>query len=90
MTNVRFQADADLRQAIVTGVIRRQPDLDFRSAHEGVWRSYIRATDKYCIAAPEPYALFLFQQDLLISAARDRPSILMLNQLTPVFRKRLP
>lgn len=34
MTNVRFQADADLRQVIVTGVIRGQPDLDFRSAHE--------------------------------------------------------
>jgi hypothetical protein len=28
MTKVRFQADADLRQAIVTGVIRRQPKLD--------------------------------------------------------------
>lgn len=31
---VRFQADADLRQAIVLGVIRRQPDLDFQSANE--------------------------------------------------------
>jgi hypothetical protein len=34
MTKARFQADADLRQAIVTGVIRRQPNLDFRSANE--------------------------------------------------------
>lgn len=34
MTKVRFQADADLRQAIVIGVIRRQPDLDFQSANE--------------------------------------------------------
>ncbi|MFS0519106.1 DUF5615 family PIN-like protein [Nostoc sp. UIC 10607] len=33
MTTVRFQADADLRQAIVTGTIRRQPNLDFQSAH---------------------------------------------------------
>lgn len=32
MTIVRFQADADLHQAIVTGTIRRQPNLDFRSA----------------------------------------------------------
>jgi hypothetical protein len=32
MTAVRFQADADLRQAIVAGVIRRKPNLDFRSA----------------------------------------------------------
>ena len=34
MTKARFQADADLRQAIVTGVIRRQPSLDFQSANE--------------------------------------------------------
>ena len=34
MTAVRFQADADLRQAIVTGAIRRFPDLDFQSANE--------------------------------------------------------
>jgi predicted nuclease of predicted toxin-antitoxin system len=34
MTKVRFQADADLKQAIVTGVIRRQPSLDFQSANE--------------------------------------------------------
>ncbi|MEH2332546.1 DUF5615 family PIN-like protein [Nostoc sp.] len=33
MTAVRFQADADLRQAIVTGTIRRQPDIDFQSAY---------------------------------------------------------
>ncbi|NCR42678.1 MAG: hypothetical protein GPJ21_24580 [Microcystis aeruginosa W13-11] len=34
MTKIRFQADADLRQAIVTGAIRRQPNLDFQSANE--------------------------------------------------------
>jgi hypothetical protein len=33
MTKIRFQADADLRQAIVTGTIRREPSLDFRSAN---------------------------------------------------------
>lgn len=33
MTTVRFQADADLRQAIVTGTIRRQPSLDSQSAY---------------------------------------------------------
>jgi Domain of unknown function (DUF5615) len=34
MTKVRFQADADLKQAIVVGVIRRQPKLDFQSANK--------------------------------------------------------
>lgn len=33
MTVVRFQADADLKQAIVTGTIRRQPDINFQSAY---------------------------------------------------------
>lgn len=33
MTTVRFQADADLKQAIVMGTIRRQPNLDFQSAY---------------------------------------------------------
>jgi hypothetical protein len=34
MTAIRFQADADLRQAIVTETIRRQPSLNFQSANE--------------------------------------------------------
>lgn len=33
MTKVRFQADADLNQAIVTGTIRRQPNLNLQSAY---------------------------------------------------------
>jgi hypothetical protein len=34
MTSVRFQADADLNQAIVTGVIRRKPEISFQTATE--------------------------------------------------------
>ena len=30
--NVRYQADADLNQAIVTGVLRREPKIDFQTA----------------------------------------------------------
>ncbi|GAA6616082.1 hypothetical protein NUACC26_018810 [Scytonema sp. NUACC26] len=33
MTKVRFQADADLKQAIVTGTTRREPSIDFQSAN---------------------------------------------------------
>ena len=33
MTAVRFQADADFKQAIVTGTIRRQPNINFQSAY---------------------------------------------------------
>lgn len=34
MTIIRFQADADLNVAIVSGTIRRQPDIDFQSANQ--------------------------------------------------------
>jgi hypothetical protein len=30
---VRFLADADLNKAIVNGVLRREPSVDFQSAH---------------------------------------------------------
>lgn len=29
---VRYQADADLNQAIVTGILRREPTIDFQTA----------------------------------------------------------
>ena len=31
---VRFQADADLRRPIIAGLRRREPTIDFRTAHE--------------------------------------------------------
>ena len=34
MTKIRFQADADLKQTIVSGVIRKQPRIAFQSANE--------------------------------------------------------
>lgn len=30
---IRFQADADLNQAIVTGILRREPTVDFQTAN---------------------------------------------------------
>ncbi len=33
MTAIKFQADADLKQAIVIGTIRRQANIDFQSAN---------------------------------------------------------
>ncbi|MBN3870723.1 MAG: DUF5615 family PIN-like protein [Nostoc sp. JL33] len=32
MVNVSYQADADLNQAIVTGVLRQEPTIDFQTA----------------------------------------------------------
>ncbi|MBW4694031.1 MAG: DUF5615 family PIN-like protein [Lyngbya sp. HA4199-MV5] len=50
MTAIRFQADADLKQSIVTGTLRRQPTLDFRSASEAELEG-IKDPDVLAIAA---------------------------------------
>ena len=31
----RFQADADLNEEIVSGLLRRHPEIDFQTAEEG-------------------------------------------------------
>lgn len=31
---IRFQADADLNKDIIVGVLRREPEIDFRTANE--------------------------------------------------------
>ena len=38
---IRFQADADLNEEIVTGVLRRERDLDFQTAEEANLRGLI-------------------------------------------------
>ena len=55
---VRFLADADLNQAIVSGVLRREPSLDFLTAHTAGLR---RLTD------PEVLALATQHQRVLVS-----------------------
>ncbi len=51
MTVVHFQADADLNQAIVTGALRRQPNLSFQSAYtarlEGKNRSISNSSTRW-------------------------------------------
>ena len=54
----RFLADADLNKAIVSGVLRRQPSLDFLTAHAAGLR---RMKD------PEVLALAAEQQRVLVS-----------------------
>jgi hypothetical protein len=56
--NVRFLADADLNKAIVRGVLRREPSLDFLTAHAAGLR---RMTD------PEVLALAAEQRRVLVS-----------------------
>ena len=64
MTKIRFQADADLRHAIVTGVTRRQANLDFQSANaaglEGI---------------KDPEVLAIAAQDSRVLVTHDRKTM---------------
>lgn len=55
---VRFLADADLNKAIVTGVLRREPAVDFLSAQAAGLRGLLD---------PEVLALAARQQRILVS-----------------------
>ena len=55
---VRFLADADLNKAIVSGVLRREPSIDFMTAHAAGLR---RMKD------PEVLAMAAGQQRVLVS-----------------------
>ncbi len=55
---VRFLADADLNKAIVTGVLRREPSLDFLTAHAAGLRG---------MKDPAVLALAAQQQRVLVS-----------------------
>ena len=55
---VRFLADADLNKAIVSGVLRREPSLDFLTAQKGGLRG---------MNDPEVLTLAAEQQRVLVS-----------------------
>jgi hypothetical protein len=55
---VRFLADADLNKAIVSGVLRREPAIDFLTAHAAGLRK---------MKDPEVLALAARQQRVLVS-----------------------
>ena len=55
---LRFLADADLNKAIVTGALRREPSLDFLTAHAAGLRG---------MKDPEVLALAAKQRRVLVS-----------------------
>lgn len=50
--NIRYQADADLNQAIVTGVLRREPTIDFQTANAAGLEG-VKDADVLAIAAKQ-------------------------------------
>jgi predicted nuclease of predicted toxin-antitoxin system len=58
---VRYQADADLNQAIVTGVLRREPTIDFQTAFSAGLEG---------VKDPEVLAIAAQQERILVSHDR--------------------
>lgn len=61
---VRFQADADLNQHIVTGVLRREPQVDFQTATKAGLRGL-----------PDPDVLALAAREGRVLVSHDRKSM---------------
>lgn len=59
--NVRYQADADLNQVIVTGFLRREPTADFQTAF---------AAELKGVKDPEVLAIAAQQKRILVSHDR--------------------
>jgi hypothetical protein len=89
MTEIRFQADADLRQAIVTGTLRRQPKLDFRSANESGLEG-IKDPDVLAISARDGRVLVTHDRKTMPTefgqfiATQISSGVLILSQNLPV------
>ncbi len=89
MTEIRFQADADLRQAMVTGTIRRKPNLDFQSANEARLEG-IKDPEVLAIAARDGRVLVTHDRKTMHTefgefiTSQTSPGILILSQNLPV------
>jgi hypothetical protein len=85
----RFQADADLDNAIVTGLKRRQPDIEFATPHEG---GIVDLLDDEVLAAAARLGRILVSHDKRtlphhfsrFLEERDSPGVLLVLQTRPI------
>jgi predicted nuclease of predicted toxin-antitoxin system len=84
---VRFQADADLNEDIVKGVLRREPELDFRTATVAGFRS-LSDLEVLTLAARENRVLVTHDRKTMPRAFADfirensSPGLLVVSQKT--------
>jgi hypothetical protein len=90
--SLRFQADADLKRAIVTGVRQREPSLDFASANEaGLERIkdpelLERAAQEGRILVSHDRRTMLAHFRARLEAGKSSPGLFVVSQGTPVGR----
>jgi len=88
---IKFQADANLNEDIVNGVLRRIPEIDFQTAHEA---NLHRASDPevLTIAAGEGRMLVTHDRKTMPAhfgkfiESRTSPGVLIVSQNTEVVR----
>lgn len=84
---VRFQADADLNEDIVKGVLRREPGIDFRTASEAGLRHF-SDLEVLTLAAREGRVLVSHDRKTMPSAFTEfvrlnvSPGVLIVSQKT--------
>ncbi len=86
---IRFQADADLRRSIVTGLRRRQPEIDFQTAQlaqlEGLEDRMVlqQAAEQGRILVSHDFASMPLHFASFL-ARRKSPGIFLISQKPPV------
>ena len=87
---VRLLADASLRHAIVTGCARREPAIDFLSAHAAKLHG---VSDRDVLEIAAAQGRILITQDFrtmpkhfaeFLSAGRSSPGVFLVKQRTPL------
>jgi hypothetical protein len=87
----RFQADADLRHAIVTGLVRRSADVDFRSATDALIEGFSDPA-VLAFAAQDNRVLISHDVTTMLSHFREfvgqhrSPGLVLIPQKTPIAR----
>jgi len=85
---IRFQADYDLRRPIITGLKRREPTIDFRTAHQA---GLAGLDDESVLAIAADDARLLLSHDVSTMPenfarfieARTSPGVILISQELP-------
>lgn len=86
---IRFQADADFNQAIVTAILRREPTIDFQTAH-GAKLSGLEDEDVLAVTVREGRLLVTHDRKTIphhfgkFITSQNSPGVLIVPQKLPI------
>lgn len=91
VVKIRFQADVNLNQNIVTGVLRRVPEIDFQTAHQARLHG-LTDSEVLALAARETRLLVTQDQRTMprqfgdFIQSRNSPGVLIISQKSNIKR----